>query len=142
MNNSFSKYREEKVQKEIKGKAHDALVKIKNNSEHAPRNFLEAWKDGIKIVGEEFFNIKSDTVDAATNKWQLAPNLEFIQQSSGGYSHGTQVLLALMYSYYDPDEGQKLLERFGTPNFITALAVLDIKGTEIITTLWLNYTGW
>lgn len=47
-----------------------------------------------------------------------------------------------MYSFYDPEEGQKLLERFGTPNFVDALGVLDFKGTEIIATLWSNHSGW
>lgn len=85
---NLNQYREEKAKKEMENRVYDTLDKVRERRKIAPKNFLEAWKKGVKLAGTEFFNIKSDTIDAATDKWQLAPNLEFIQKASGGYSHG------------------------------------------------------
>lgn len=104
--------------------------------------FLEAWKQGINKVGAEFFDIKADTVDTATDKLQLQPNFKFIKEAIGGYSHGKQVLLGLMYSFYNPEDGQKILEQSNTANFVDALNVLDDEGRKIISQLWLNHSGW
>jgi len=104
--------------------------------------FVLAWKRGIHKVGTECFNIKSSSLDSAKKKWQLEPNYEFIQNSSGGYSHGKQVLLGLMYSFFDVECGQKLLEKAQTPNFVQARSILDKESLEIISQLWLYHTGW
>ncbi|ANN97210.1 Uncharacterised protein [Legionella pneumophila] len=104
--------------------------------------FVTAWKKGIKIVGVEFFNIKASSLDAAEKKWQLEPNYTFIQSAMGGYSHGKQVLLAMMYSFFDPEDGQKFLEKTQTPNFVQTLSILNPESRQIISELWLHYTGW
>lgn len=104
--------------------------------------FVAAWKKGIRKVGAECFNIKASSLDSAKKKWQLEPNYEFIKNSTGGYSHGKQVLLGLMYSFYDAECGQKLLERAQTPNFIQARSILDESSLAIISELWLHHTGW
>lgn len=104
--------------------------------------FVVAWKKGIQIVGVEFFNIKASSLDAAQKKWQLEPNYTFIQSTMGGYSHGKQVLLAMMYSFFNPEDGQKLLEKTQAPNFVQALSVLNQDARQIISELWLHHTGW
>ncbi|HAU1981061.1 TPA: hypothetical protein F8R70_14440 [Legionella pneumophila] len=96
----------------------------------------------MKIVGVEFFNIKASSLDAAEKKWQLEPNYTFIQSAMGGYSHGKQVLLAMMYSFFDPEDGQKFLEKTQTPNFVQTLSILNPESRQIISELWLHYTGW
>lgn len=60
----------------------------------------------------------------------------------GGYTHGKQVLLVMMYSFFDPEDGQKLLEKIQTPNFVQALSVLNKESQQIIAQLWLHHTGW
>ena len=104
--------------------------------------FVLAWKKGIQKVGTECFNIKASSLDAAKKKWQLEPNYEFIKTSIGGYSHGKQVLIGLMYSFFDAEYGQKLLEKAQTPNFVQARSILDKETLEIISQLWLYHTGW
>lgn len=104
--------------------------------------FVLAWKKGIQKVGAECFDIKASSLDSAKKKWQLEPNYEFIQNAIGGYSHGKQVLIGLMYSYFDAECGQKLLEKAQTPNFVRARSVLDKEAIEIISQLWLYHTGW
>lgn len=104
--------------------------------------FVVAWKKGIQIVGVEFFNIKASSLDAAQKKWQLEPNYTFIQSAMGGYSHGKQVLLAMMYSFFNPEDGQKLLDKTQAPNFVQALSFLNQDARQIISELWLHHTGW
>lgn len=104
--------------------------------------FVLAWKKGIQKVGTECFNIKASSLDAAKKKWQLEPNYEFIKTAIGGYSHGKQVLIGLMYSFFDAEYGQKLLEKAQTPNFVQARSILDKETLEIISQLWLYHTGW
>lgn len=104
--------------------------------------FVVAWKKGIEKTGLEFFNIKASSLSAAEKKWQLEPNYEFIQNAIGGYSHGKQVLLGLMYSFFNAEDGQKLLEKAGTPNFVQARAILDQESLEIVAQLWTNHSGW
>lgn len=104
--------------------------------------FVLAWKKGIQKVGTECFNIKASSLDAAKKKWQLEPNYEFIKTAIGGYSHGKQVLVGLMYSFFDAEYGQKLLEKAQTPNFVQARSILDKETLEIISQLWLYHTGW
>lgn len=119
----------------------DELSKMRSHEIKSVQRFLATWKVGVNYVGKEFFIIEN-TVDAATDKWQLKPNLEFIDKVLGSQSHGKQVMLGLLYSFYDSTEAQKLLERANTPNLVDALVVLDREAKEIISQLWLNYTGW
>ena len=104
--------------------------------------FVLAWKKGIQKVGTECFNIKASSLDAAKKTWQLEPDYEFIKTAIGGYSHGKQVLIGLMYSFFDAEYGQKLLEKAQTPNFVQARSILDKETLEIISQLWLYHTGW
>ncbi|HGU7213685.1 hypothetical protein [Fluoribacter dumoffii] len=104
--------------------------------------FVSAWKKGIKKVGAEFFDIKASSLDMAQKKWQLEPNYQFIKNAIGSYSHGKQVLLGLMYSFYDPECGQELLIQVQSPNFVQAIFILDEEARNIIAQLWLHHTGW
>ncbi|MDP3560975.1 MAG: hypothetical protein Q8R83_02205 [Legionellaceae bacterium] len=104
--------------------------------------FVTAWKKGIRIVGEEFFKIKASSLDKAEKKWQLEPNYFFIQENIWTYSHGKQVLMGMMYSFFDSEDGQKILEKAKTPNFVQALNVLDEQAREIVYQLCQHQAGW
>ncbi len=120
----------------------DLFIAARKKANQSDALFIDAWKKGIKKVGAEFFSIKASSLDAAKKKWQLEPDYEFIQNAMGGYSHGQQVLLALMYSFFDPEYGQELLEKTQKPNFVEARSILDEEAFQIITNLWLYHTGW
>lgn len=115
--------------------------KANEQANFAKENFLTAWKRGVLKIGVEFFNLKCG-IHEVKEKWQACPNFEFINQTILNKSHGQQTLLALMYSFYDPIEGQKLLEKIGSPNWIDARGSLDDEGVEIIGQLWMYYSGW
>lgn len=134
-------YRKEKAKKEIKERFFDELEKVRELNAHADERFLAAWKQGVKLLGTQFFDVKGN-VDETTEKWQLAPNIVFINETIDGYSHGQQVLLGLMCSFYNSEDGQEILEKAGAANLVDALGIIDLKGREIIAELWLNYTGW
>ncbi|HAT3881899.1 TPA: hypothetical protein I8672_003360 [Legionella pneumophila] len=104
--------------------------------------FDRAWKRGVQKVGVEFFNLKASSLESAKKRWQLEPNYEVISNTIGGYSHGKQVLLAMMYSFFDPECGQELLEKIGTKNFVEARSFLDADAINIISELWLAHYGW
>lgn len=113
-----------------------------NNRNDLINRFDNAWKKGVKKIGIEFFNLKASSLDVAEKRWQLEPNYQFITESIGGCSHGKQVLLAMMYSFFDPECGQELLEKVGTPNFVDARNYLDEEGIHIISELWNSHYGW
>lgn len=113
-----------------------------NQSSNKKTLFDKAWKKGVKKVGVEFFNLKASSLDAAEKRWQLEPNYGFIKEAIGSYSHGKQVLLAMMYSFFDPECGQELLNKVGAPNFVTARSCLDEEAIQIISELWNNHYGW
>ncbi len=87
----------------------DLFIAARKKANQSDALFIDAWKKGIKKVGAEFFSIKASSLDAAKKKWQLEPDYEFIQNAMGGYSHGQQVLLAMMYSFSDPEDGQLMV---------------------------------
>ena len=104
--------------------------------------FLEHWKQGVNLVGTQFFDIKSKDVESANDKNQLAPNYPFIKETFGALSHGEKVMLALMYSFYDPECGQELLVDAYTANFVDAIMLMDDKRKAVILGLLDNHTGW
>lgn len=43
--------------------------------------FDKAWKQGVKKVGVEFFNLKASSLNDAHKRWQLEPNYQFIKEA-------------------------------------------------------------
>lgn len=104
--------------------------------------FDKAWKKGVAKVGVEFFNLKASSFETVEKRWQLEPNYQFITGAIGGYSKGKQALVALMYSFFDPECGQELLNQVGIPNYVDARSYLDQDAIDIISELWLSHYGW
>lgn len=108
----------------------------------AEKEFLDAWKKGVHKAGIEFFIIQSDSIDAACHKEQLAPNYKLIKNVFGTLNHGQQVILAMMYSFFNAEEGQNFLVSAKVANFVDAFALMDTEAREIIIQLLKNYRGW
>lgn len=105
-------------------------------------NFLLAWKCGVELAGEQYFKITAESVEAANDKGQLQPDWDVIQDAIGRISAGQGAFLAAMYSFYNPDDGQKLLAAAGYPNLADLASKLDPDYAEVIAALFLNYHGW
>ncbi len=110
------------------------------STERAER-FLAAWKSGIKLVGAQYFHIVG-SVESATNKWDLMPNRALIEHSLHQVSKGQAILLAVMYSFYNGDDGQLYLEQLGYPNISDIAAHLDKEEVAVVADLLVNYSGW
>lgn len=112
--------------------------------QHSEREqrFLDAWKRGVRLAGENYFKLEAPTVETATHKNQLAPDCELVEASIGGRSRGQAAFLAAMCSFYDAEWGQSLLVRAGYPNLCDLASKLDPPHAGIVAELFLNYPGW
>ena len=108
---------------------------------HMRNRFLAAWKQGVWLAGEEFFYVKVP-VESATDKKQLMPNSQYINEKIGMLSDGQAAFLAAMCSFYSSHWGQKLLEKCHYPNICDLAAKLEDEPREIIAELFFNYDGW
>ncbi len=110
--------------------------------------FLDAWVRGVKIIGEAWFTAnprfckKAPSLDQVTDKWQVIPNSELINERIGVLSGGEAALLAAMCSYYNAEWGGQLMQDLGLQGLADLSATLDLRGNRIIADLMLNYTGW
>jgi len=106
------------------------------------RRFLEAWKQGVLIAGESYFNITAPGVAEATDKNQLRPDWNHIDAHIGYLSRGEAAFLAAMYSFFNSVDGQRLLEGVDFPNICDLAAKLDPDRAEVIAELLMTYPGW
>lgn len=106
------------------------------------RRFLDAWKRGVLLAGEDCFRVKSPTVESATHKRQLEPDWDYIEETITARSRGEAAFLAAMCSFYNAEWGQSLLVRAGYPNLCDLAAKLDEPHAGIVAELFLNYPGW
>jgi len=124
---------------------------IKHSLE-APTLFLEAWKRGAKIVGLRFFECKqplgSDpvnivgTIDLVTDKAQLTPKWDYIENNIGILSGGEAALLAVMCSFYNSEWGDELMRDLGLLGMANICGKLDRTENQIVADLVVNYSGW
>ena len=141
MTDEFTRKRLDKTQKRAEQKLQQDLENIRECAVTVPIHFLKAWKAGIKKVGENYFELKCP-IDNITDKWQACPKTPFILEVAGSISHGQAALLGLMCSFYNSEDGQKILEKVILPNFVDALAILDDESRKIVSDLCLTYSGW
>ncbi|MCW9012304.1 MAG: hypothetical protein OQL06_00860 [Gammaproteobacteria bacterium] len=110
--------------------------------------FLNAWLEGVKIVGESWFTFnptfcqKAESLNEAKSKWQVMPNYELVNERIGVLSGGEVALLAAMRSFYNAEWGGKLMQDGGLQGLADLSGKLDLQGNRIIAELMINYTGW
>lgn len=109
----------------------------------APAAFFRAWKSGASLAGARFFGAGTKTdLDLAVDVWNLRPNLQLISDSISVMSAGEKVFLAALVSFYNSDDGGRLLQRVGVHG-LADLGGLDLARRTVIAALILNYThGW
>lgn len=108
------------------------------------KNFLRAWKAGVKVAGKEYFDVKTQDgeIDSAESRDDLQPKVIFIKNCIGKISHGEVVFLGLMVSFYNSECGQEILQRSKAANIADWASILDEHRKEIIVTLFQNASGW
>jgi len=108
----------------------------------APAAFLVAWKNGVALAGTRLFGDDSHAdLKHATSVWDLCPKVQLIDDAIGVMSSGEKRFLAALVSFYNAEDGGRLLERIGVRG-LADLGGLNLKRRTVIATLLLNYTGW
>ncbi|MBY4673884.1 hypothetical protein K6W12_24945 [Burkholderia multivorans] len=104
--------------------------------------FFEAWKRGVKIAGAEWFgNGTRESLQRATTKWDLRPDMPMINDALGVLSSGQRMFLSAMVSFYSAREGGEMLRRCGFEG-LSDLGGLDLERRRVIADLVLHYNGW
>lgn len=108
----------------------------------APQHFFQTWKQAVLLAGPVYFgNGKRDSVTEARDKWDLCPDVPLIQSAIGVMSHGEQVFIAALVSFYDDETGGRLLRRAGV-NGLADFGLLDMQRRALIANLIIHYSGW
>lgn len=110
--------------------------------ENAPAVFFRAWKSAVSLAGARFFGKGTQSgLTEATSKWDLQPDLERISAAIGPMSSGERVFLAALTSFYNSQDGARLLQRAGVQG-LADLGGLDLQRRTLIAALILTYNGW
>ena len=126
---------------EIRARAIQALAE--SRSRHNPDEFLQAWKDGVQLIGPHFFRVAVPSVAAATNKNQLRPDWDVIPQTIGVLSSGQRRFLLAMLQFYNAGAVQDYCaEHQINPPSMVDLALLDRDHLDILVRLLESYAGW
>lgn len=108
----------------------------------APQAFFEAWKQGVKLAGIEWFcNGTDESFERATSKWDLRPRMLMLTDALGVLSSGQRLFLSAMVSFYNSREGSAMLKRCGVDG-LADLGNLDLQRRKVIADLLLHYNGW
>lgn len=120
-----------------------AILDASEREQAKPAAFLNAWKDGIHLAGIGYFNVTSDTVGQATDKFQLVPDLARVFDSVGVLSHYEQVfLISLCQFYCDSDTHAYCADTGLAMPSLADIANLDTQRLDVITRLMHSYSGW
>lgn len=116
-------------------------------NDHKPQSlaaelFFEAWKQAVQLAGPSYFGIecRSD-VNMARSQWDLCPDVPLIESTIGALSHGEQVFLAALVSFYNDETGGHLLQRVGVRG-LADFGLLDMKRRILLAKLLIHYSGW
>ena len=129
--------------KRLRKEREQSLVRQQN----APVYFLAAWKKAIALAGEHLFTHHSDypapdRIDQATDKWQLIPNYEVINNYLKTASTGEALFIAVLYSFYNGDDGWKMYQDLGYRGLGDIAYRLEYEELQIVTELMRYHTGW
>lgn len=113
-----------------------------NDANERAERFLVAWKRGVALAGESYFLVETPNVAEATHRDQLRPNYALVEDAIGRVSAGQGAFLAAMYSFFNAEDGQRLLARAGYSNICDLAAKLERAHADVIAELFLNYHGW
>lgn len=115
--------------------------------QRAPVNFLVAWKKAVNLAGGRLFTHHRDysaptSVDQATDKWQLIPNYEVIKDYLKAASTGEALFIAVLYSFYNGDDGWEMYQDLGYRGLGDIAYRLEYEQLQIVTELMRYHTGW
>lgn len=95
--------------------------------------FLSAWKDGVKLF-PNYFHIPEAGIDAADKVNNLAPKWE-MQDQFHKIKPMQRVFVACMWSFFDNEKGQSILEKLVYHNFASIGQVTNTERRHILARL-------
>ena len=117
--------------------------RIRDHYADAPQRFLAAWKNAIKIIGPEYFQLSGiDHYEEATDKNQLCPDNDAIEERINVCSVGEGVFIGVIMSFYNDKWGSGICDAFGHHGVGGAANRLELDELEIVTELMGSHTGW
>ena len=123
----------------------ETLLQAQQRSQEANRRFLEAWKRAVVLIGPEYFQVDCESVDDATDKWDLQPDvMALTEHVRSPISPGEKTFIGACCSFYNPETGQMLLGFAGDDrmNLCDIARTLDEERKAIVAELFLNDRGW
>jgi hypothetical protein len=103
--------------------------------------FLAAWKRGVSLVGESLFGCQAATPTEANHWRQLTPKLDLMRKAIGNKTQSEAFLIAVMASFYNDIEGQKMMNKTGITFGLAASISRDYE-RAIITDLITFFRAW
>jgi len=73
---------------------------IEDTEKERSRLFLKSWKVAVKNLGAELFNIQAATIDAATDRRELRPDMEAIKKRVHKKENELHFFLFMVISFY------------------------------------------
>lgn len=121
----------------------ESVLGMVDQSGPGPEYFLEAWKEGVEIAGQNFFIVKSGSVEGADDRDDLRPNLEVVESSIGVLSPGERVFILSMYQFFCASDVVRMCSETGIEfPTLTDVSYMDSKRRKVITRLIESYSGW
>lgn len=108
----------------------------------APQHFFQRWQQAVLLAGPGYFGSgnRASAIEA-DDKWALRPNVPLIESAIGAMSHGEQVFLAALVSFYNDETGGRLLQRVGVRG-LADFGLLDTQRRTLLANLIIHYSGW
>jgi len=118
-------------------------TKVREHYADAPARFLAAWKQAIELIGPEYFHCKGiDHYQDATDRDQLRPNNDAIEQFISVCSICEGVFIAVVCSFFNGDWGLSMGKGFDYVAMGDIAKRLDLEQLEVLTALMMSHTGW
>lgn len=118
-------------------------AKIKNHYANAKERFLSAWIRAIEIIGPEYFECNGvNSFKEATDRNQIQPNNDAIEERINVCSIGEGVFIGAVMSFYNDKWGNGICDAFGHHGVGGAANRLDLDELEIVMELMSSHTGW
>ena len=106
------------------------------------QSFLAAWKDAVELAGHTRFGHQAGSPAEATHWHQLTPKLDEMRKVLPNRCQAEAVFVAALASYYNAEEGQRLLTKAGCTSYGSLAQILDKHRRTLLAVLMINYQGW
>lgn len=102
-----------------------------------PADFLEAWRDAVKMAGENWFMLRKP-LHECTCLDDMQPKWDFMRSRIGVLSGGEQVFIKAISQFYNAD----IFPAHDRPTLVEISNSLDLPRLRIVMKLMRYYTGW